>query len=69
MALLLDIKTDIENRKNLIGLNSVQAIKMVSWQPGWARPCDLRNPDRHTDAKPLSWDEKGMPVCGRPSVV
>lgn len=29
----------------------------------------LWNPDRHTFVKPLKWDEKGMPVFGRPSVI
>jgi GH43 family beta-xylosidase len=29
----------------------------------------LWNPDRHTYIKPISWDEYGMPVFGRPSVV
>lgn len=29
----------------------------------------LWNPDRHTFVKPLKWDERGMPVFGRPSCV
>jgi GH43 family beta-xylosidase len=29
----------------------------------------LWNPDRHTFVKPLKWNENGMPVFGRPSVV
>lgn len=29
----------------------------------------LWNPDRHTYVKPIHWDEYGMPVFGRPSVV
>lgn len=29
----------------------------------------LWNPDRHTFVKALKWDEQGMPVFGRPSVI
>jgi GH43 family beta-xylosidase len=29
----------------------------------------LWNPDRHTFVKPLRWDDKGMPVFGRPSTL
>ena len=29
----------------------------------------LWNPDRHTFVKPLRWDDKGMPVFGKPSMI
>jgi GH43 family beta-xylosidase len=29
----------------------------------------LWNPDRHTFVKPLRWDDRGMPVFGRPSLI
>lgn len=29
----------------------------------------LWNPDRHTFVKPLTWDDRGMPVFGRPSLI
>jgi GH43 family beta-xylosidase len=29
----------------------------------------LWNPDRHTFVKPLRWDEQGMPVFGKPSMI
>ena len=29
----------------------------------------LWNPDRHTYVKPLQWDDKGMPVFGKPSTI